>query len=69
MTAPTRIPARVASAVRELAAVSPITVDEATQRFAGAPRAIVARHFETLAILGEVQPLDGARYGVPLGVY
>lgn len=56
------------SALRQLAATTPISVDDAAARFAGAPKTIVARHLETLAILGEVQELDGGRYGVAAAV-
>lgn len=52
--------------LRQLAAAAPISVDEVTARLAGAPRAIVARHLETLAILGEVRPLAGGRYAAAL---
>jgi hypothetical protein len=54
------------TALRHLAATAPVTVDEATTRFAGASKAIVARHLETLAILGEVRPLAGGRYAAAL---
>lgn len=54
------------TAIRQLTAVTPVTVEEAVARFAGAPRAIVARHLETLAILGEVRVLEGGRYAAGL---
>ena len=57
------------AALRELAATAPISVEEAVRRFAGAKRDIVARHLETLAILGEVAPVAAGRYGVPVGAY
>jgi hypothetical protein len=43
------------TALRALMFAGPITVDEATRRFVSAWREIVARHLETLAILGEVR--------------
>ncbi len=50
------------TALRALAVSGPITVDEATDRFVNARRDIVARHFETLALLGEVTDLGGNKY-------
>ena len=50
------------TALRALAVSGPITVDEATDRFVNARRDIVARHFETLALLGEVIDLGEGRY-------
>jgi hypothetical protein len=44
---------------------SPLLIDEALQRFTGEKREIVARHLETLAILGELQRL-ASRYHAPL---
>lgn len=52
------------TALRQLAATSPVSVDDAVKQFSGAPRAIVARHLETLAILGEVHELGDGRFGV-----
>ncbi|HEY0971318.1 MAG TPA: DNA methyltransferase [Gemmatimonadales bacterium] len=57
------------AALRELAATAPVSVDEAVRRFSGARRDLVARHLETLAILGEVAAVGDGRYGVPLGAY
>ena len=57
------------AALRDLAAQGPVDVDEALRRFTGARRELVVRHFETLAILGEVQTLDDARYGVAATAY
>jgi hypothetical protein len=54
------------TALRQIAAASPVSVDEATSRFAGAPKAIVARHLETLAILGELRAIEGGRYSAAL---
>ena len=45
-----------------------MTVEEAARRFGGAPRPIVARQLETLAIPGEVQEMGDGRYGVALVV-
>lgn len=50
------------TALRALALAGPITVDEATDRFVNARRDIVARHLETLALLGEVTDLGGDKY-------
>ncbi|TKC99643.1 class I SAM-dependent DNA methyltransferase [Polyangium fumosum] len=50
------------TALRALVTAAPITVDEAARRFAGARRDIVARHLETLAILGEVQTVGPEQY-------
>jgi len=52
--------------LRQLAAAAPISVDDAMRRFTGAPRAIVGRHLESLAILGEVRPVAGGRYTAAL---
>jgi hypothetical protein len=43
-----------------------VTINEAIRRISGAPRAIVECHLETLAILGEVRPLEGGRYAAVL---
>jgi DNA-binding IclR family transcriptional regulator len=37
-------------------------VDAAVALFSGAPKAIVARHLETLAILGELHQTSDGRY-------
>lgn len=50
------------TALRALVFAGPITVDEATRRFVSARRQIVARHLETLAILGEVLAVGGDQY-------
>jgi hypothetical protein len=50
------------AALQSLISRSPATADEAVRRFKGARRDIVARHLETLALLGE------ARFG-PDGAY
>ena len=50
------------TALRALAMAAPVTVDEATAHFDGAQRDLVARHLETLAILGELQVASDGRY-------
>lgn len=50
------------TALRALVLAGPITVDEASDRFVNARRELVARHLETLAILGEVVALGGDQY-------
>lgn len=50
------------TALRALATASPISVGEAVKRFMGARRDLVARHLETLAILGEVRGTGEGRY-------
>lgn len=57
------------AALRDLAAVAPISVEEAMRQFAGARRDIVSRHLETLAILGELAPIGDGRYGVPVETF
>lgn len=54
------------TALRQIAAAGPVTVEEAVGHFAGASKTLVARHLETLAILGEVRPLGGGRYAAAL---
>jgi hypothetical protein len=57
-----------ATAVEQLAALKSlvergsVTVAEASGAFVGADQALVARHLETLAMLGEVRE-DGGRFG------
>lgn len=48
--------------LRRLAGEGPLTVDGAVSRFVGAPRTLVVRHLETLAILGELRPHGQGRY-------
>lgn len=50
-------------ALKRLTSASAVSVDDATARFNGAKREIVARHLETLAILGEVRVLADGLYG------
>ena len=54
------------TALHALVLGGPITVDEAMSRFVDARREIVARHLETLAILGEVRALGEERYAVAI---
>jgi hypothetical protein len=54
--------------LRSMAAMTPVSIDEAVQRLAGAKREIVHRHLETLAMLGEVRDVGGGRYAVAAGV-
>lgn len=53
------------TALRALVTAGTITVDEAVTRFAGARRDIVARHLETLAILGELHAVGKDQYTAP----
>ena len=53
------------TALRGLAAAASVTVDEAARQFVGARRDLVTRHFETLALLGEVVRDGEGRYAVP----
>ena len=50
-------------ALKRLASAGAVSVDDASARFNGAKREIVARHLETLAILGEVRVLGDGTYG------
>jgi hypothetical protein len=53
--------------LRAMAAVTPVSIEEAVQRLMGAKRDIVGRHLETLAMLGEVRDVGGGRYAVAAG--
>jgi hypothetical protein len=53
------------TALRALAIAAPVTVDGAMLRFEGARREIVARHLETLAILGELRTGQAGAYFAP----
>lgn len=50
------------SAIQMLIARRPTTPEEATRHFAGARQETVSRHLETLALMGEVQALEGGEY-------
>jgi hypothetical protein len=54
--------------LRAMAAMTPVSIEEAVQRLIGAKREIVGRHLETLAMLGEVREVGGGRYAVAAGV-
>ena len=49
-------------ALKRLASAASTSVDEATAHFVGAKREIVARHLETLEILGELRAVEGGRF-------
>ena len=57
------------AATLALPAAAPVTVDEAAARFANAPRAIVQRRLDTLAIVGELHRARDGRYAAPVGAY
>lgn len=50
------------SALGSLAAQRAITPDEAMSEFTGARRNLIVRHFETLALMGEVAVDAAGRY-------
>ncbi|MBK7830794.1 MAG: class I SAM-dependent DNA methyltransferase [Gemmatimonadetes bacterium] len=52
------------SALGALLSTGPVTVDEAVAAFDGARRELVARHLETLALMGEVSVDADGQYGV-----
>lgn len=55
------------TALRSMAAMTPVSIEEAVQRLVGAKRDLVHRHLETLAMLGEVRDVGGGRYAVATG--
>ncbi len=55
------------SALRAMAATTPVTTEAAARQFTGARRDIVSRHVETLALLGEVERDEGGRYRLAAG--
>jgi hypothetical protein len=54
--------------LRTMAAITPLSIEEAVRRLAGAKRDLVARHLETLAILGEVREIGDGRFGIAAGL-
>jgi hypothetical protein len=50
------------AAIKRLASAGPVSIDHASAAFRGAKREIVARHLETLAILGEVRAEADGRF-------
>jgi len=50
------------SALKRLVSARTLSVDDAVQSFRGAKPELVARHLETLAILGEVREVEPGRY-------
>ncbi len=69
-TAPTPWPADAIGQItvlRSMAAMTPVSIEEAVQRLVGAKRDIVHRHLETLAMLGELRDVGGGRYAVAAG--
>ena len=50
------------TAIQEMIARSPATVDGAARQFRGARRDLIARHLETLAVMGEVRLGPDGRY-------
>jgi hypothetical protein len=54
--------------LRSMAAITPVSIEDAVQRLVGAKRDIVHRHLETLAMLGEVRDVGGGRYAVAAGI-
>jgi hypothetical protein len=69
-TAPTPWPSDAIGQItvlRSMAAMTPVSIEEAVQRLVGAKRDIVHRHLETLAMLGEVRDVGGGRYAVAAG--
>ena len=71
-TAPTPWPTDAIGQItvlRSMAAMTPVSIEEAVQRLVGAKRDIVHRHLETLAMLGEVRDVGGGRYAVAAGAF
>lgn len=57
------------TALRHMAAMTPVSIDDAVRQLVGAKREIVHRHLETLSMLGEMRDLGGGRYAVAAGSY
>jgi hypothetical protein len=53
------------AALKQLVGGRPVSIEEATGAFKGTKRDLVARHLETLAILGEVRQMKNGRYMAP----
>lgn len=49
-------------AVKTAVATAPVTPAEVASAFAGAPRPLIIRHLETLAMVGEVRKMPHGRY-------
>lgn len=58
---PTTVIEQIA-ALKAVAEAGPVSVEEAASRFVGARRELVARHLETLALMGELQQSPDGRY-------
>ena len=50
------------AALQHVVASTPVTVEEAARSFSGARRNVVARHLETLALMGELRVGSDGRY-------
>lgn len=69
-SAPTSWPADAIgqiTALRAIAVMTLVSIEEAVQRFSGAKRELVGRHLETLAMLGEVREFGDGRYALATG--
>ena len=54
--------------LRSMAALTPLSIEDAVRRLTGAKKEIVYRHLETLSMLGELRDLGGGRYAVAASV-
>ena len=50
------------AALQHVVASTPVTVEEAARSFSGARRDMVARHLETLTLMGELRVSPDGRY-------